>query len=341
MPRVSVAMPVFNGQKYVAESIESVLAQTYTDFEFLICDDASTDGTWDILKKYESEDKRIKLFKNETNLNISRTLNKLISHAKGEYLARQDSDDLWIKGKLKIQVNFLDSNNNYGLVASRIKIIGDNGQPLYGKDVEYGEVNELLNFDCVIPHASVVMRIREFQKVFHQSIYRASHDGAEDYDLWSRAKLHIKFYKLKNRLLLYRTHSKQKTIVGSNITQTLASSIIKRNCRLDYDINLSNMADALYFWCSREISRSEFKLFLKFNSKKLQQYRMLKRRLMFVPYFQLAKGNFTFIRDALFNRHIIYFLYRYRRRLVLFCVRIKKQILTKFLLLGMVNSKYD
>ena len=108
---VSVIMSVYNAENTIANSIESILSQTYKNIEILIMDDASTDGTLDILEKYALENTNLKIFKNLSNLGLTKSLNKLIYFSNGEYIARQDADDISFKKRLEIQIIFLKKNN--------------------------------------------------------------------------------------------------------------------------------------------------------------------------------------------------------------------------------------
>ncbi len=121
-PLVSVLMSVKNSEKTVIEAVKSIQAQTYENIEFLIIDDASTDNTFEILSEYVQDDKRIKLFKNESNIGLTKSLNKLIVQANGSYIARQDSDDYSERKRIELQIQHIKL---YNLDASttRAKII--------------------------------------------------------------------------------------------------------------------------------------------------------------------------------------------------------------------------
>ncbi len=101
MPKVSIAMTTFNGEMYLAEQIDSILAQTYSDFELVICDDCSTDGTHSILKEYEQKDNRVKLHFNETNLGFKKNFEQALHFCSGEFVAFSDQDDVWTKNHLE------------------------------------------------------------------------------------------------------------------------------------------------------------------------------------------------------------------------------------------------
>ena len=105
MPKVSVVMPAYNAEKYIREAIDSVLAQTFTDFEFIILDDGSTDATAAIIQSYE--DDRIRFCPNERNMGVAATLNRALKLAQGEYIARMDADDVSYKNRLEMQLDFI------------------------------------------------------------------------------------------------------------------------------------------------------------------------------------------------------------------------------------------
>ena len=123
-PKVAVLMSVYNGEKYLREAINSILSQTFNDFEFLIINDGSTDGTADILKSYT--DSRIKIINNEKNIGLTKSLNKGLKIAKGEYIARQDADDISMPERLKEEVAFLEIHKDYAVVGTFVKILNEN-----------------------------------------------------------------------------------------------------------------------------------------------------------------------------------------------------------------------
>ncbi|MBP9742285.1 MAG: glycosyltransferase family 2 protein [Burkholderiales bacterium] len=123
LPYVSVIMPVYNAANYLSSSIESVLNQSYNNFELLIVDDCSTDNSYSILENYAAQDHRIKLFKNAKNSKQAYSRNFAIKQSSGKYLAFLDADDVCVKTRLEQQVQFLETNNNIGLCASRIDFI--------------------------------------------------------------------------------------------------------------------------------------------------------------------------------------------------------------------------
>jgi glycosyltransferase involved in cell wall biosynthesis len=125
--RITVLMPVYNGEKYLREAIDSIFNQTFTDFEFLIVDDGSTDNSVEIINSYQNS--RINLVKNDKNEGLVYTLNRGLSLAKGEYIARMDCDDISLPERLKKQIDFLDSNSEIAVVGTWIKVINEKEEP--------------------------------------------------------------------------------------------------------------------------------------------------------------------------------------------------------------------
>ena len=125
-PKITVLMPVYNGEKYLKESIESILKQTFRDFEFLIINDTSTDESEKIIRSFK--DSRIKLIKNEKNIGLTKSLNKGLDLAKGEYMARMDADDISLPKRLEIQVAFMDKNPKIGVIGAWAKVIGESNK---------------------------------------------------------------------------------------------------------------------------------------------------------------------------------------------------------------------
>jgi glycosyltransferase involved in cell wall biosynthesis len=122
---ISVAMAAYNGGKFIAEQIDSILAQTYQDFEIVICDDCSTDNTWDVIQQYVAKDDRIKAYKNEQNLGFRKNFVKAINLCSGEYIALSDQDDVWTEDHLQV---LLDNLKGYTLVCADSLLVGENGE---------------------------------------------------------------------------------------------------------------------------------------------------------------------------------------------------------------------
>jgi glycosyltransferase involved in cell wall biosynthesis len=181
--KVSIILPTYNGEKYIRRAIESILSQSFSDWELIIINDCSSDNTEIILKEYIAKDVRIFYIKNEINLGVHKSLNKGLKEAKGDYIARIDDDDEWIdKDKLKKQIEFLENNKDYVLVGTGVVLVDIYGNeinrylmPILDKDIR----KKLLRINCFI-HSSVVFR----KSILDMS---GNYDGLlEDYDLWLR-----------------------------------------------------------------------------------------------------------------------------------------------------------
>ncbi|TXJ00169.1 MAG: glycosyltransferase family 2 protein [Neisseriales bacterium] len=124
-PIISVVMPVYNAEKYITEAVESILNQTYSDFEFIIIDDCSTDSSYQILQKYAEKDKRIRIFRNDTNRKQAYTKNFAIKLAKGKFIAFMDADDISLPARFTKQVTFMESHPDIGVCGTWIKVFID------------------------------------------------------------------------------------------------------------------------------------------------------------------------------------------------------------------------
>ena len=153
-PLVTVLMAVYNGEKYLREAIESILDQTYTNFEFLIINDGSSDRTEEIILSYN--DKRIRYIKNEQNLKLIASLNKGLDLAKGEFIARMDADDISLPERLEKQINFLEKHPEIGLLGSWVRTLGlTNNRNIIFKQ-GHNTIRIQLLFNNFFHHPSVV-----------------------------------------------------------------------------------------------------------------------------------------------------------------------------------------
>lgn len=196
-------MSVYNGEEFLEDSILSVLNQSYKDFEFVIVDDCSTDGTSAILNDFQKTDSRIKVINNKQNLGLTRSLNKAIGESSGEYLARLDAGDLSVEERLEKQVNFLNNNKEVGLVGSFMYIIDTKGQII--KEVKYPIDNEALKKVLIrynpFVHSSIMFRREVGARV---GFYDEAFMYAQDYSLYFRFFPYAQFANLPFFLVKYR-----------------------------------------------------------------------------------------------------------------------------------------
>lgn len=207
MPKVSVIMPAYNAENYIREAIDSILAQSFTDFEFIIINDSSKDCTEQIVLSYH--DDRIVYVKNERNLGVAETLNKGLKLAQGEYIARMDADDVSLPERLAQQVSYLDANRNTAVLGTGIELFGDaipTQRRIFAQSPEQMKMD--LFFSCGLAHPSVMMRR---QVICTLGGYDASFEGLEDYELWCRVVRQYEITTLPEVLFRYRVHGNQVT----------------------------------------------------------------------------------------------------------------------------------
>lgn len=182
MPKVSVLMSVYNAKRYVGEAVASILSQTFADFEFIVIDDGSTDGTGEILRGFH--DKRILLVKNEENIGLTKSLNKGLQLTRGEYIARLDADDVSMPERLEKQVRFLDAHPDVGLVATAVAYVGPDGEELGVQRIRRKDFYQaLVDMDFIWEHSAALFRAACMKTV---GLYREEFEYAQDYDLWLR-----------------------------------------------------------------------------------------------------------------------------------------------------------
>ncbi len=205
-PKVSVVMSVYNGEKYLRHAVDSILSQTFADFEFIIIDDGSSDSGPEIIKSYQ--DPRIHFSRNEKNIGVTRTLNKGLKRASGEYIARMDCDDVSLPDRLRKQVAFMDSNLDIGACGTWALEIDQTGKVTGRRETPIGK--KLDNFywqRTPIIHPSAMFRFAESVGPWYDETIRVS----QDYELWLRIRAEQSLGNLPEYLLLYRVHDKSIT----------------------------------------------------------------------------------------------------------------------------------
>ena len=209
-PLVSVILPTYNWKdEWISKSIESVLNQTFKDFELIIINDCSKNNVEEVIKRYQKNDSRIIYLKNEENLKITKTLNRWISVAKWKYIARIDDDDIWNDNKkLEKQVEFMENNEDYWLCwVWRIVKINENWDVVDELKLKCSdrELRESILQCNQFAHPSVLLRKSILDEVW---VYDPQWNMVEDYELWLRIWLKSKFSNLENTSIKYRINSK-------------------------------------------------------------------------------------------------------------------------------------
>jgi GDP-L-fucose synthase len=219
-PKLSVVMPAYNAEKYLSGAIESILNQTFKDFEFIIIDDCSIDRTWEILQDYAKKDNRIFCLKNEENLGIAGNLNKCLEFCRGDFIARMDSDDWAYPDRFEKQLKFLESNPEVGIVGGSIEVTDSNLSEIkfirkyFEDDVK---LKQHLFIQSPFAHPCIMFRKEVFEGQFYNKILSPT----EDYDIYFRIGRNYKFANLEDVLLKYRLHSEQSSTIKAKRQQLL------------------------------------------------------------------------------------------------------------------------
>lgn len=211
-PLISVILPAYNAESYIAEAIQSILRQSCPDFELLVINDGSTDGTLDIICRIAAADRRINVIDNERNLGLIASLNRGIALASGEFVARQDADDISHMDRFRRQIDYMRVNLDVGLLGTAMELIDSTGTPwqLYRQPETDSMIRFRLLFNNALVHTSVMFR-RELV-VRHCLQYDPYFPHVEDYDLWTRMLEFTKAHNLGEPLVRYR-------VVGGSISQ--------------------------------------------------------------------------------------------------------------------------
>ncbi|MBX4206182.1 glycosyltransferase [Candidatus Parcubacteria bacterium] len=274
-PKVSVVMPVYNGEKYLAQAVRSILDQTFKDFELIVINDGSTDNTAGVIKGLLA-DPRVRLIDNGTNLGLSKSFNRGIEAARGTYIARMDADDMSAPKRLERQVQFLDKRPHVDVVGSNMIMIDEKGQSrgLHRRQIDHIGIKFSSLFSTPMMHPTVMGRAA----VFKTHPYNETMTNSEDYELWSRLLFETgtNFANIHEPLLLYRTYphsftqtlNLDKRIVSAhnsirNMGHYLKLSEKEKNLiadlRKERDLSLFRLARlfVLYIRLARAFSRKE------------------------------------------------------------------------------------
>lgn len=222
-PKVSILFPVYKTAAFLKEAVDSMLSQTFTDFELIVLNDCSPDNAEEILDAYD--DPRIVRYRGEQNVGLGNVLNVGISMARGEYIARMDSDDISLPDRLQFQVEYLDAHPEYDLVSVGMKEFGEgNVVHFYDNETEQIKFNAL--FHSPIPHASSMWRKKSFEGL----LYDQSFVPSEDYHLWTRALIKgVKMRNLPQVLYLYRRFNGQASTSNDGSKRREANELYIRS----------------------------------------------------------------------------------------------------------------
>lgn len=236
-------MPVFNGQEYLQEAIDSVLDQSFSDFEFIIIDDGSSDATIDILADYEKQDSRIVIRRFEQNQGISTSLNYGMYQARGQFIARMDADDISRVDRLEKQVEFLNMHSEIDVCGTWVELTGNSAGEIWRYPLSHDAICAGMIFANTLVHSTVMFRADSIKK------YKISYDEntqyAQDYELWSRILPFVKFANLGIPLLKYRVYMQddhglkleKQLETKSQVLHRLLSSLAVKFSQEEFDLH--------------------------------------------------------------------------------------------------------
>jgi glycosyltransferase involved in cell wall biosynthesis len=300
---ISVVMSTNNDEKYIESSIESILSQTFSDFEFIIVNDGSTDKTNEIIETYSKKDSRIITLINKDKIGLTKSLIKGIDICRGKYIARQDADDISISTRFEAQVACFNDNPRLGLLGTGITRINDQSRILEKPAVIVSDkvIKQHLDYGNVFAHGSIMMKKKVY---FEAGGYNSFFRFAQDLDLWLRIAKISEVGNLPERLYLWRD-------LKSNISNKSADDQVLFSALAIYS-HKRFVSDVNDFLCSSEFSIDEA---IKYFDDKIFSgilgHLYFRRNL-------LEKAECFLKESDLFKDRVIYFLCRNRGLFILF-----------------------
>lgn len=243
-PEISVIMSVYNSESYLKESVNSIINQTFSDFEFIIVDDSSTDSSLKILEQYALKDKRITLLKNIENSGLAVNLNKMISISKGKYIARMDADDISLPERLEKQHDFMENNPDIGVYGTQVIPFGSKAVKMHSAPLSHEEILASILFTNPMMHPTIMFRKNIFTETGIR--YNESLRTSQDLDLWFSLIRKIRFGNSPEVLLKYRIEQSSSSFVknySGNSREELLSGIVRKGIvktfpeLKDFDVN--------------------------------------------------------------------------------------------------------
>ncbi|MCK3683748.1 glycosyltransferase [Maribellus sp. YY47] len=284
-PLVSVIMSVFNGEVYLRQAIDSILSQTYTNFELIVIDDCSTDKSWDILSSYNGS--RVKLYRNEKNQGLAYSLNRAIEYSIGEYIARMDSDDIAVPERLLTQVNFMQKNPELDFSGSQAYyLLGNNkSNKIFKIPLKEDDIKAKLPWNPPFIHPTVIFRSSFVKNLL--PLYDTSFRNAQDYELWERLIFDNRANSANHpaKLIYYRIHSESASREYKQRQTQFADKVRGRFLRRLGINNLSSIK--VYNEYINDIPMSAFSLVrLGVTLRKVKE---ANNRMNLIPYWKLRQ----------------------------------------------------
>lgn len=311
-PLITVLMPVYNANKFIKQAIESILHQTYTNFEFLIIDDGSIDNSMLIIQEYD--DPRIKTISNKRNIGVGPSLNEGVLLAKGKYIARMDADDISKPKRLATQVAFLETHPTVSLVGSWAKVINVNNEiiKIYIMPLHHDAIMAKMVLDIGLIHPSIMFRRADFLNLSLNYDLNCTSPG-QDKELWLRAGKLLIFRNLPSFLVCYRYTDINYSKAGSelvkfyNFSNWIKKYYHARQLTFDYPSLLSKFFSPPIYLKVIKPTKHDFEKLLFLVSDK--HFNKFERAYFCYVLFKLAKIDKKYLKNlSLKNRMLIYYL---------------------------------
>jgi len=249
---ISVILPVYNGEDFLDEAINSILNQIYRNFELIIINDSSTDSSESIILKYADIDKRIVPIRNESNKGLIFSLNKALTKAKGKYIARMDQDDISLPDRLKIQYNYLSLHHDIDLCGSWIQVFSKDINYIHKYPVEDKEIKSKFLFENPIAHPSVMFRKKSIKK------YK-NYKDIEDYATWLLNSHRLKYHNIDRVLLNYRYHESNTCKRDNSQKESIEKVINVFNKFFKVNYNIPKVYSKIFLKQEKYFSKDELR----------------------------------------------------------------------------------
>ncbi len=313
---LTVLMPVYNTEKFLDDSIGSILEQTYTDFEFLILDDGSTDNSLEIIEAYAKEDKRIKILVNQKNQGEAKCRNRLLKNTKTKFIAWMDADDISLENRLQSQMDYLKQNPSIDAVGNQYSAFGGGGNQATNFTSQYSlsdieiKTNFIFGYDFFLPSSLMRMKKIKQYNLFFDSHYKLS--TGVDHQYIIDCFPFMKFSNLNKVLYQYRQHAHQITVINQKQILDNAGAIIQKHL---LRFNIKADSETIHFflqWIDKELVSQKFpetvkvldKIFFikeEFNTQKFQKVLNLLNQLATIKNFY----NYARIEKNFLNSHFL------------------------------------
>ena len=292
MPLLTVLMPVYNAEKFLAESIDSILNQTYVDFEMLILDDASTDNSLKIIKAYAKEDKRIKILVNKTNQRQAKCRNSLLKKTKTEFIAWMDADDISSSHWLQTQMDFLKKNPKIDVVSCHLKFF-ENLEFILKRPLLDLQIKSAFLLDCAFGTGGSMMKMKKIRA--NKLFFNEQLESAEDYDYWIKSCSVLSFAAVDEVLYNYRIHNIQESKTNKE-KQRKAHLLCSQKHLLQFNIKTDSETIRIFLnWDIKEVDSKKFQeavnvLDKVFSLKNFYGYSGVNKPTLIFYYLNLVKG---------------------------------------------------